>query len=446
MNSIGRLRHNLLNRLLNLPQLVANVQALPAEKFHHIIKQIGLEDCGELVSLATPKQLQELFDIDLWANSKPGEAEQFDSDRFMRWLEILFEAGESVLLEKVLDMDVELLVFGLASQLFVYPSAQLMSLFQYEADTAHEVDIRLESVMYEELYEFQIFARNLETFDVVFALLVAMDTYAHDTLLDILQRLAVLGEQQVDETELCTVLSQLEEMAENVAHKREERRGARGYVSAQDARAFLRLAQVKSSRQLIEESTTDAVTAAYMRRFDPLTAPGSDQSPLGPSYQAIWEVIEAADLAPFNDGTAALLPGNVANNQERLLVAFQRLSRVSKPRHGQQSTALGYLGNVVVSGCTLDGRRFRSVEASAAVIATCALGMERYLAQTDSFPRSAAWEDVLQRVSLVQLFLVGWKALSGADSRVFPFYSNNDSAGSIRFFDSISSLESYSTK
>src|SRR5215813_12198339 len=67
----------------------------------------GLEDCGELVALATPEQLTRVFDLDLWRAEKPGRDEQFDADRFGVWLEVLMESGAS-LAQKLATMDADL--------------------------------------------------------------------------------------------------------------------------------------------------------------------------------------------------------------------------------------------------------------------------------------------------------------------------------------------------
>ena len=63
---------------------------------HRVIQRCGLEDCGELVALATPDQLAAVFDLDLWRAGRPGLDEQFDADRFGLWLEVLMESGASV--------------------------------------------------------------------------------------------------------------------------------------------------------------------------------------------------------------------------------------------------------------------------------------------------------------------------------------------------------------
>src|SRR5437870_3677664 len=83
----------LLERILDTPHLAHVVPRLPPEVLHRVIQSCGLADCGELVALATPRQLERVFDLDLWSPAQPGVDEQFDPDRFGLWLEVMVETG-----------------------------------------------------------------------------------------------------------------------------------------------------------------------------------------------------------------------------------------------------------------------------------------------------------------------------------------------------------------
>ena len=54
-----------LARLLDTPSFLQVVPHLAPETLHQLIHYRGLEACGELVSAATPAQLQSLLDLDL---------------------------------------------------------------------------------------------------------------------------------------------------------------------------------------------------------------------------------------------------------------------------------------------------------------------------------------------------------------------------------------------
>ena len=91
------------------------VPQLPPEVLHRVIQSCGLEDCGELVALATPDQLARVFDLDLWRAGQPGLDEQFDADRFGVWLEVLDGIRRrSVAAQTLAGMDVDLVIAALA--------------------------------------------------------------------------------------------------------------------------------------------------------------------------------------------------------------------------------------------------------------------------------------------------------------------------------------------
>ena len=56
----------LLERLLQTPDLAKIVPQLPADVLHRVIRHCGLEDCADVVALATPTQLARILDADVW--------------------------------------------------------------------------------------------------------------------------------------------------------------------------------------------------------------------------------------------------------------------------------------------------------------------------------------------------------------------------------------------
>jgi hypothetical protein len=104
---------NLLDRILDTPHLAHVVPRLPPEILHRVIQHCGLEDCGELVTLATPGQLASVLDLDLWRAAQPGRDEQFDADRFgvARSADGIWRRRRAQTLAK---MDVDLVIAALA--------------------------------------------------------------------------------------------------------------------------------------------------------------------------------------------------------------------------------------------------------------------------------------------------------------------------------------------
>ena len=62
---------DLLARICDTPHLARAVAQLPAQLLHGVIQRVGLEDCGELLALATTEQLSAVFDLDLWRLDRP---------------------------------------------------------------------------------------------------------------------------------------------------------------------------------------------------------------------------------------------------------------------------------------------------------------------------------------------------------------------------------------
>src|SRR5215831_18807046 len=112
-----------LDRILDTPNLEHVVPRLQPDVLHRVIQSCGLEDCGELVVLATPEQLKRIFDLDLWRPAQPGMDEQFDAERFGVWLEVLAEFDPSVAAKKLAEMDADLVVAGLAQHARVFDGA-----------------------------------------------------------------------------------------------------------------------------------------------------------------------------------------------------------------------------------------------------------------------------------------------------------------------------------
>ena len=115
-------RHqSLLDRILDTPHLARVVPRLQPELLHRVIQTCGLEDCGDLVALATPDQLARIFDLDLWRTAQPGLDEKFDADRFGVWLEVMGESGATVAAQKLAEMDVDLVIAGHAHRFSYTP-------------------------------------------------------------------------------------------------------------------------------------------------------------------------------------------------------------------------------------------------------------------------------------------------------------------------------------
>lgn len=74
--------------LLSLPEPERLIQALSAEEYVFLVKDIGLSDGGPLLAMASPRQLQACIDMDCW------QGDEVDADTFFQWFEAAREAGD----------------------------------------------------------------------------------------------------------------------------------------------------------------------------------------------------------------------------------------------------------------------------------------------------------------------------------------------------------------
>jgi len=384
---------------------------------HRVIQSCGLEDCGELVSLATPSQLAAVFDLDLWAAGRPGLDEQFDADRFGLWLEVLLEAGASVAAQTLSEIDVDLVIAALAQHVHVFDPAAVSS-----AESGCEIGGYL------------VVATRTSSWDAVAAVLLALGEEHHDYFHRVMSGCRRLSNAGFELDGLDDLLGDSEQVMFDLAVDREQRREKQGYVTPAQARAFLQM-----SRQLqLRRDTTPAhnpVASAYFRAIEWTTEthaqPGVSRLPaaagtaLGPqdtadAVAAFADVLlEAGMLGPQ---PKALLDGPEGRPPRlaRIQAQLQFAGDTDQAAYAMRSQELAYLANTILAGCSIQARPFTAPEASDAAVAVCNLGLEhwppQWLPADARRDRSVAKggalpENFLVGQDLVSVFQVGWAVL-----------------------------------
>ncbi|MEO6600838.1 MAG: DUF6178 family protein, partial [Polyangiaceae bacterium] len=268
---------SLLNSLVELPALASTIQALPAQTFATLVRKVGVEDAGELVALATTEQLVQAFDEDLFVSDRAGERESFDVARFVVWLEVLLEAGDEVVANRVAALDEDFVAHALGGVLLVLDHDGLRDCVgDGDEDGARLVDKALESALTEDIDGYILVAKQQDGWDAVLDLVLALDRSHRALLVRLLDRLALVGSAYFDDLEeLSSVLSEGESLAEDAEAAREYRRGKQGYVEARAARAFLSLARRPEGDE--HPTDRDPLTRAYFREVErgrPSAIPG----------------------------------------------------------------------------------------------------------------------------------------------------------------------------
>lgn len=222
--------------MLHEPSLVATVQSLTPRALGKIIGHVGLEDSGEILSLATTEQIRRIFDDDLWRSDRAGRDEVFDADRFALWLEVMLEAGEDFVAEKIADLPEDLVTLGLHRRILVLDMDQLA---MEAREDAERLDKALSSCLCEEFDAYQVIARKQDGWDSIVAVLCALDKHDHALLHRLLERCCSMSSEDIDDNGgLCHVLTSEEELEGDLAADREDRRAGVGFVAPSQATRY----------------------------------------------------------------------------------------------------------------------------------------------------------------------------------------------------------------
>jgi hypothetical protein len=424
-NDTTALRHTsderpLLARILDTPHLAHVVPQLPPEVLHRVIQRCGLEDCGEIVALATPEQLTRVFDLDLWRAEQPGRDEQFDADRFGVWLEVLLESGAS-LAQKLAEMDADLVTTALAQHVRVFDRA---AVFTFSLDGEELELIHTDDDVSCEIGGYIVVARRPESWNTIVAALVALDAEDGECFHRLVRGCVELSNSTPEIDGLDDLLTDRDQAMFDLAFDRERRREQQGFVTPAQARAFLQMSRQRRAGDDVT-SPGNPLARAYFRTIEsaePAATPNESRRLRG-GVGATPPPQESADATAAIIG--ALAEAGLVPQQPRALLES---GRDDQPRlvhirtHMQlardhdlaafsiRSQELAYLANTIAAGCSIQARAFTPQEASDAVAAICNLGLENW-PRSPKAAGSALPDDFLVTHDLVSVFQVGWALL-----------------------------------
>ncbi len=424
-------RRGLLDRILNTPSLEQVVPRLRPDLLHRVIQTCGLEDCGEIVALATPEQLARIFDLDLWRAARGGRDEQFDADRFGVWLEVLMETGAAAAAHKLAGMDVDLVIAGLAQHTLVYDRAAVTP---YETTDGELITFYADAIsVFDDGLKFDVggyllVAKRADSWEAIVEVLTSLDAEHPDYFHQLMRGCRALSNSAREVDGLDDLLPEGDQVMFDLGVDRERRREKQGYVTPAQARAFLQM-----SRELRFGSDTmppaNPLSRAYFRAIDETAAPdshsassasglmaaGSDaQSAPADSAEAVAAVFEILhDAGILAHSPRALLSG-LEGRGPRLGHIRSRLEFALDQDHAAYSARneeLAYLANTLMAGCSIQARPFTAQEASDAAIAVCNLGLDNWPPHWLPANATAPPISFLVDHDLVSVFQVGWKIL-----------------------------------
>jgi hypothetical protein len=88
--------------ILSAPEAERLVQSFAPETLFYTLKEIGIADASDLLSLAIPEQVKSLFDMDCWDKDRP------NLNRMRDWIEAMAEGGRKRMADGLMELDLEL--------------------------------------------------------------------------------------------------------------------------------------------------------------------------------------------------------------------------------------------------------------------------------------------------------------------------------------------------
>lgn len=393
-----------LARLLDSEHLAHVVPSLPPETIHQLIHLAGLDACGTLVTLATPAQLTSVLDLDLWQAPRPGGAEVFAVERFGEWLDVLVEVGPDAAARVVATLDPQLVSEGVSQFVRVFDPGT----FEPTESTDDEALARDQLMNSEaagdglecEIGGYLLRARRLDAWDAIVSLLATLDAEHGDAFHALMQACRRLSNSRPEVDGLDDLLTIRAQHRHDVSVARDHRRASRGYVTPEDARAFLAVARQRETDGGQREM--HPIAKSCLRETDEaLDAPAAGRLP-----EEISTLLRESGVTP--SGPRALLeaPHGADDPSAMSLAALRRLMDAIRHRddaaYQARTRELAFLANTLQAGGSVQGRSFTASEASDAAAAICNLGLETQGALADTF---------LAHHDLVATFEHGWARL-----------------------------------
>lgn len=404
MSRIASTRHAgaVLERILEQPMLVAAVRELEPAVLHQLIRHLGLEDCGELVALASREQIERVFDEDLWRSEAAGKDARFDPQRFALWLEVLVDQGARIAANKLVELDEDLLAMALSKLIFVIDiESMAVRMANRRADDVDQLEKMLESTQHHEFDHYRVIARDSRAFETVITVLLELDSLDYETLMRMLERCCVLCDDYIEDNGgLYEVLRAGETAEEDVAGERESRREQAGFVQPSSAVASLQLTKQTPLAELITSEELDPISKAYFRN-----AQVSPAAVVSREHDALLDLLRAAKVV---QPTMRQLPrhGGGTFLRRALSALVENAPRI----HGERMLELAYLANVLLAA-----QGMRPVEAAERALELCDRGATHVLVGQK---HTADWTSALLKTGLIKFFRVGFHLSVRSTARV----------------------------
>ena len=406
-----------LARLLDTPHLARLVPQLPPETLHQLIRHGGLEACGELVASATPEQLTSVLDLDLWRHARPGHDDQFDTDRFGEWIEVLVDTGEMVAARIVAALEAHLVIAGLSRYIRVLDPGVFLP---HEASDDEPTDgpIAPSDGAECEVGGYLVRAIRPDAWDAIVALLHALETGHPHRFHEVMDGCRRLSNSTPEVDGLDNLLMEPEQWLHDVSSIASSGVSA-GIQHGGRRAAFLQMARRRTPQPPVgAPALTNPIAAAYFRAADdiptssghdashlprPALEPASTDGSIRAELDAIVSLLAEAGVVAGRP--RALLEGATSQPSRltRILPLMEHVRDTNDEAYFARTREMAFLVNTLMAGCSVQSRPFTAQEGSDAATATCNLGLEHAGATLpDAF---------LVDHDLVTAFETGWAVL-----------------------------------
>lgn len=354
--------------LLRDQSLAETIRAWQPSSLTKVIREIGLEDAGPLLALLDSSQLSSVLDEDLWSWRSTDKEERFDAEKFLTWIEVLSELGPKAVVQKLLSFDESFLILAFSRLMLVLNQddlARRMLRQNEDLGTEDLIDKALESHSCLELSDYLIVFQQEHAADLMSDILSTMQTEDSTALNSLLEGCERTSRPLTENNEsLYQALVGFDEAQENALNDRQERRAQRGYVSRADALGFLNLARLSPPDIELLETDPFLPSALETLATELQSAPSAAETAvlqkiLNENHQPLPRLASSCEI-PATDEIHRLL---------------ELIHKDSPERHERFLQELAFLGNALISGCTLQGRQIRGPDAIQIVAATCHLAL-----------------------------------------------------------------------
>jgi len=393
-----------LQRVLEGPELATVAPHLPPEVLHRLIRHAGLEQCVDLVEALSRKQLTAVLDLDLWRAPLPGADEELDADRFGEWLEALVGRDAAAAARVIARCDRSLAVTALSRFIRVLDPGVL-------EPTESTDDERRDDVLFvpdgltAEVGGYIVQARREDAWDAIVGLLVELSTADAECFHALMGGCRPLSNAGRERDGLDDLLDAPDQLVHDVTLDRDDRREARGFSTAADARAFLAIARQGRSRSHVNPMAGAWIrwgsAASRPQAPDPPSPPRALEPAVADALDEIARVLAADDLIP--ERPRVRLGAGDAGDPGGLQPLMEHLREQHPDVCLARGQELAFVANALAAGCRLQSRSFTPREASEAAAATCSLGLRRQPAPPGV--------DYLVGHDLIGMFEDGWAAL-----------------------------------